>query len=228
MSATSPGAAPAPSDPPGSAAPSASRVGHGPHPVARPPVGGEHHDLAQVGEPALLPRRPARRDLVQHPELVEAAEAGHGDQELALGLREDVAQLLGAVEVVERDRHGPGPGDRELQRDELEVVGHHETDPVPGPHAEGDEAVGEAARPGRGLGVGDGALVGDDERTLADLVGDVLQPLVQRHRRPGREPPPQLGPSLLETRTHAATTPALVFNLQKNTEPEWPGPRPDP
>jgi hypothetical protein len=49
------------------------------HPAATPAIRRELHHNAQVRQRLSLPRHPARGDLVEHRQVIQAGEAGHRD-----------------------------------------------------------------------------------------------------------------------------------------------------
>jgi hypothetical protein len=53
-----------------------------------------HHDRLDVSEPLELARPPSGFQLVEHPEMVEAAELVHGDDSLGTGMGADVGELF--------------------------------------------------------------------------------------------------------------------------------------
>ena len=65
---------------------------------------------------------PARRDLINHREVVDTAKPIHRDQNRGVRLLEQIAQLIPTIEDVERDGHCTDTRDRVLQRYKLGVI----------------------------------------------------------------------------------------------------------
>lgn len=87
-----------------------------------------------------------------------------------------------ALQIVERNRNRSGPGDSELQRYELEIVRHHDTNPIPGRHTNCGQAVGQASRLCVDLGIGHCWLIGDHEGPITKRLGGSSQHLAERAR----------------------------------------------
>ena len=106
----------------GTIAQAAERLGARAHRLA---TGRKHHHLLQAGKcrTAAL-HRPAGRQFVQKPQVVEAAKAVHGDQQHGVGLAQHVAQFVAPVEKVDRHCHRPDARDGEFDGYELRVIGH--------------------------------------------------------------------------------------------------------
>ncbi|PAV67833.1 hypothetical protein WR25_02703 [Diploscapter pachys] len=114
------------------------------HTRARPTfAGGEDDDAAQPGQRAAAAAAfPSRSDLVQRLQIIDVAEAIHRDQHHAVGLFQDVAQLVTAVEDVDRHRDRADPRDSIFERYEFGVIGHHHRDLLAGGDALCDQPGG--------------------------------------------------------------------------------------
>ena len=152
-------------------------------------VGGEDEHFPQFGKAlAAAVVFPSRNEFVERLEVVHTPEAVHGDEDLGVGLFEDVAHLVPAEQVVDRYRHRARPGDSELQGDELGEVGHVHGHVVPRLDAGGDQAAADLRRPVADVGVGVGPLVGDHQGPLGIEVGGGGEDLVDRPGPPPRPP----------------------------------------
>ena len=102
--------------------------------------------------PTTQPARPGPigEEALPHRQVVGEPEAVGGDDDGGVGGVEDVVDLLGAVEVHDRDDHRAEVGGRPERDAGLDPVGELEHDHVAGPDAVGGQAAGEATgRPGR-------------------------------------------------------------------------------
>ena len=117
----------------------AAQLVEGDQPEVSSRRGVAHHDL-------VLQVRQAVADGRQVGQVVAPAVARHDDQGAGPALAQDEAQLLGAVEVHDRDERHPEHG-AGVERDRrLHPVGQLEGDDVTGTEAEGPEATGHPQR----------------------------------------------------------------------------------
>ena len=107
---------------------------------------------AELGQPAC--RQPARHELAHHTQIVDRSRALGEDQRGAVGLIDDVGDVLGAQARVDGHEHRADLHHRERDLDPLRAVEQPERDLVARADAERDQPARHAIDAGRELGEG--------------------------------------------------------------------------
>ena len=165
--------------------------------------GFESVDAAEARVPSLLNRAyddfaqcrqrhggaisPTGRQCVEVIDIVMFAKALHGQQQDRVGLVDDVSQLLPAKIEINWDRDRADARDRELQRDELGIIGHEQGNMITALHAPREQSLSEAARPVLHSGIGPTALLVDEHGAVRKASDRVIERDGQGSLRPGRE-----------------------------------------
>jgi hypothetical protein len=120
---------------------------------------------------------PARRERVEILQVVAIAQPVHRDEHGAVGLLEDITELLAPQGKIDRHRDGAGARDRVLDGDVFRKIREYHGDVIAALYTALDQSGGQRHRPFLNLAVAVGARVGDDQRALREALDRLIERL---------------------------------------------------
>ena len=108
------------------------------------------------------------------------------DEDPRLGIGQEILDLGRGVSGVQRQEHGPGPNDRQIEDDRLDRLFHLHRHAVPRRDAEGGQRIGHAPAAGDQPGMGDARAAGGLDGGglgVGDAPGDAVENVHGRLRQ---------------------------------------------